>query len=152
MTTPDLGEESVEDKAVSPKACLYTNCGSQSGGSGASANAGREGEVVEEVAGDFLGEEECDKEGEREEAIDEEELDNSEKIKVKQVPKGPGPDELRKHNATHVPFRSWCPKCVSARGHLSPHSGGDDPIDATPMISFDYCFLRRGETKEQYRF
>ena len=25
------------------------------------------------------------------------------------------------HNATHVPFRDWCPICVVSRGRSSPH-------------------------------
>ena len=25
------------------------------------------------------------------------------------------------HNATHVPFRDWCPICVASRGRSSPH-------------------------------
>ena len=25
------------------------------------------------------------------------------------------------HNATHVPFRDWCPFCVASRGRSSPH-------------------------------
>ena len=61
MTTPTKGEESNEEKAVSPKACLYTNCGSQSGGSGARASAGQESEAVKEGAHEILGEDEPEK-------------------------------------------------------------------------------------------
>ena len=77
--------------------------------------------------------------------IDPEDVHDHSVRKMKPVPKSPNADEVRKHVATHVPFRSWCPKCVAARGHQSGHSASQAPIDHTPMVSLDYCFLRRGD-------
>ena len=38
------------------------------------------------------------------------------------VTPGPPTDAVRMaHNATHVPFRDWCPICVVSRGRSSPH-------------------------------
>ena len=65
------------------------------------------------------------------------------KDRMQAVPKGPTAEEMRRHRATHCPYRSWCPKCVAARGHQGPHRASDEPIDDTPQISMDYCFIRR---------
>ena len=62
---------------------------------------------------------------------------------MRQIPKGPTKEEIRRHNATHCPYRSWCPKCVAGRGHQGPHNASEEPLDNTPMVSLDYCFLRR---------
>ena len=35
----------------------------------------------------------------------------------------PSAEDVEPHNATHVPYRNWCPICVMARGK-------EDPIDA----------------------
>ena len=32
----------------------------------------------------------------------------------------PSAEEIRKHNLTHLPFRSWCPICVAARARDDP--------------------------------
>ena len=124
---------------VSPKAILDPNVEIRASGS-------------EQGTGDIEGEEksEVDKEDEYvqdEVPIEELEAETEEQgsCKVKPVPKSPSPDEVRMHNATHIPFRSWCPKCIAGRGHQSGHFSSEAPLDGTPMISVDYCFLRRSE-------
>merc|ERR1711978_680622 len=64
--------------------------------------------------------------------------------KMKRPPRAPSAEEWRMHRATHVPFRSWCPKCVAGRAVRGDHSEAEAPIDETPQGSMDYCFLRRG--------
>ena len=51
-------------------------------------------------------------EGEREEGLD---------ARVACVPCMPTQDEVDIHNATHVPFRSWCPFCVAGKAKANPH-------------------------------
>ena len=67
--------------------------------------------------------------------------------KAKKIPRAPTAEEIRVHKATHCPFRLWCPSCVAARAHRSGHFKSEEPLDDTPMISFDYCFLRRGGSR-----
>ena len=50
-------------------------------------------------------------------------------MRMKVPPKAPTRDELRMHNATHTPFRSWCPKCVAGRAKRGGHSGAEDSWD-----------------------
>ena len=36
-------------------------------------------------------------------------------------PGAPTPKEIEEHNATHLPFRSWCPYCVTGKAQDRPH-------------------------------
>ena len=42
-------------------------------------------------------------------------------IVVAKSPGCPSHDERERHNATHLPYRSWCPICVQARGKEDSH-------------------------------
>ena len=56
------------------------------------------------------------------------------------------------HNATHVPFRDWCPFCVVSRGRSSPHRRVvvNKTADTLPKFQTDYMFIRTvAESKTQ---
>ena len=56
------------------------------------------------------------------------------------------------HNATHVPFRGWCPICVASRGRSSPHRRVvvNKTADTLPKFQTDYMFIRKvAESKTQ---
>ena len=56
------------------------------------------------------------------------------------------------HNATHVPFRDWCPICVASRGRSSPHRRFvvNKTTDTLPKFQTDYMFIRTvAESKTQ---
>ena len=56
------------------------------------------------------------------------------------------------HNATHVPFRDWCPFCVASRGRSSPHRRVvvNKTADTLPKIQADCMFIRTvAESKTQ---
>ena len=48
------------------------------------------------------------------------------------------------HNATHVPFRDWCPFCVVSRRRSSPHRRVvvNKTADTLPKFQTDYMFIR----------
>ena len=51
---------------------------------------------------------------------------------------------LPRHLRTHLPYRSWCPHCVSGRGVSSQHrrrDPGEDQVDVA-TVALDYCSLR----------
>ena len=55
-------------------------------------------------------------------------------------------------NATHVPFRDWCPFCVASRGRSSPHRRVvvNKTADTLPKFQTDYMFTRTvAESKTQ---
>ena len=63
--------------------------------------------------------------------------------RFKREPKDPTSDEIRAHNSSHVPFRSWCPYCVAAAAKASPHKRCEDSRDrSVPGHHVDYWFMR----------
>ena len=42
-------------------------------------------------------------------------------MKLPRNPSDPTPEEREKHNKVHVPHRSWCAICMSARGREDKH-------------------------------
>ena len=60
-------------------------------------------------------------------------------LKVARDPGDPTTKERGDHNATHIPFRSWCPICVKAKGREEAHryGRGKERI-CKASISFDY--------------
>ena len=61
-------------------------------------------------------------------------------VKMRPSPTLPSPKEVAEHDATHCPYRSWCPVCVSASGHEAPHNRRSERDEETgfPVISMDY--------------
>ena len=57
-------------------------------------------------------------------------------------PKAPSAAEVELHNATHLPYRNWCPWCVAGRRNNTPHRElGDKHRRSEPCLHLDYCFL-----------
>ena len=56
-------------------------------------------------------------------------------------PSDPTQDEKERHWSTHLPYRSWCPICVKARGREDKHQAGRRKNDGSelPNISMDYA-------------
>ena len=67
----------------------------------------------------------------------------------------PTRSEFLGHCVTHYPFRAWCRHCLEGRGREFGHdsSRGEKDARATPVISFDYCFISDvGEVRSQSDF
>ena len=59
----------------------------------------------------------------------------------------PSAEDVERHDATHVPYRNWCPTCVAARGKEAPHkrqvgAGLDRRKARLPKVSLDYQELK----------
>ena len=56
------------------------------------------------------------------------------------TPEPPTDPARTAHNATHVPFRYWCPICVASRGRSSPHRRvvANKTADTLPKFQTDY--------------
>ena len=70
-------------------------------------------------------------------------------LKVAREPGDPTTKEREDHNATHIPFRSWCPICVKAKGREEAHRnarGKQRSCKAT--ISFDYKTFGQEEDRD----
>jgi hypothetical protein len=86
--------------------------------------------------------------------LDEEQGDEDEEgqqPKVMRAPKAPTKLEREEHEATHLPFRSWCTHCLRGRGRNKPHQrqAVEADVDAqkVPKISMDYFFMSQEEEK-----
>ena len=58
-------------------------------------------------------------------------------------PGEPSDEERRRHECTHLPYRSWCRYCVQGRMQNPPrqsHIGGAHDV---PEVALDYCFLTK---------
>ena len=63
------------------------------------------------------------------------------KVKVQVGPQRPSTQEVEEHYATHLPYRSWCPVCIKARGQEDPHRRVKKREDGKPVIVMDYKSL-----------
>ena len=63
--------------------------------------------------------------------------------RVKNSPVRQSADAVAKHDATHVPYRSWCPICVAASAREDPHPrrARTETEAGLPVIQFDYDLL-----------
>ena len=53
----------------------------------------------------------------------------------------PTPQEVRDHERTHLPFRSWCKHCVFGRAKNEPHRKVDNEDHRMPKLSWDYFYM-----------
>lgn len=99
-----------------------------------------------------LGEEGAEGVTEETEIVMGEEGENeSEEALEPQIPPNPilpTAQEVEQHNVTHLPFRNWCPHCVSGKARNRPHKKQKDKVHQVPNIVVDYCFLG-GEGDEE---
>ena len=62
---------------------------------------------------------------EQDDAQEEEEIDaeaaEDAPVNIARDPGDPTPAERERHNATHVPYRSWCLVCVKGKGKEESH-------------------------------
>ena len=60
--------------------------------------------------------------------------------RVVRKPGEPTPEERSAHESTHLPFRDWCPHCVSCRATDPTHGLTERADDEPPMVQIDYQF------------
>ena len=60
-----------------------------------------------------------------------------------QQPKCPTPEEIARHELTHIPAATWCEACVKGRGREAPHRDqrGSMLDSVLPVIQCDYGYL-----------
>ena len=49
------------------------------------------------------------------------EAEEAEVPRTRRAPKGPRQKARAEHEATHIPYRDWCRRCVRGRAKNSPH-------------------------------
>ena len=61
------------------------------------------------------------------------------KAKAVEAPKQPTQQEILEHNVTHLPYRSWCPICVQARGKQNSHPQQHSKL---PITQLDFGYIK----------
>ena len=72
--------------------------------------------------------------------------EEEEEARQPQKPRDPGAPtraQWEDHQATHLPFRVWCPQCVAGRMDNPPHRRGREQEASVPEVHMDYAFCRR---------
>ena len=103
---------------------------------------------AEEVMGGTGGEETQGAGSETKETPEEEEEERAEEAVIARPARNPGAPsaaERAAHEATHLPFRIWCPVCVRGRRDNPPRTSVDSGAHEVPEVLLDYCFIRRSE-------
>jgi hypothetical protein len=63
-------------------------------------------------------------------------------VRAVRDPGQPTVAEVAAHELTHLPFRPWCPDCVSGRAADDPHRRvAADVENGVPKVSVDYGFM-----------
>ena len=57
-------------------------------------------------------------------------------------PSQPTAIEVALHWLTHLPYRSWCKWCVSAKRQNAPHHNLPNHSREVPLLVADYCYVR----------
>ena len=79
----------------------------------------------------------------------EKESDEAKTPEVLRDPGAPTPKEVDQHNATHLPFRSWCPHCLSGKAQDQHHKKREEQDEKQiPEIVLDYVFLASADDEE----
>ena len=60
-------------------------------------------------------------------------------------PKKPTREEVARHNINHLPYRNWCPHCVSCRRSNAAHPSKSSAERTLPLFVSDYCFVRKAD-------
>ena len=60
-------------------------------------------------------------------------------IRVRNAPRMPTKEERKTHEATHTPFKDWCPDCVRARTRSTPHRHNKSK-QRVMRVHMDYFF------------
>lgn len=117
-----------------------------------------EAEAVEEFAAQQLAQQleqevadEHPEQGEAEQAL-EQHADPPDPLPVAAgAPDKPTPEEVTRHNLTHVPYAPWCEACVCGSGRENQHRRQDftGTEDLEAIVQMDYTFLSRNAHQEE---
>ena len=87
-----------------------------------------------------------DEEAAREEESEQGHLEEEDKelgqpeVRSSKDPQRPSPEEVKTHNLTHLPYRSWCADCVAGRGQAPAHGKAREDREL-PQVGMDYFYM-----------
>lgn len=79
---------------------------------------------------------------------DEEEPDEARQAKPAHDPRAPTKAEYDRHMLTHLPYRAWCPRCVTGCGRSSQHRRAKEHEagGGVPAVPMDYRYMTETST------
>ena len=69
--------------------------------------------------------------------------------KIMRAPRMPSREEVESHMATHVPFRSWCKRCVRGKSKGNPHHRQKSSARDMPTVVCDYMYMHESQGAEE---
>jgi hypothetical protein len=107
-------------------------------------NAGAAADIVEDGEGDHR----QVAEGDLGQDEDGDPVEEAVVAKPAKDPRAPSQAERDEHEATHLPFRSWCAECVCGRRDNPGHFRRAEEERVVPEVMLDYAFVRRKDETE----
>ena len=81
------------------------------------------------------------------EGQEDEESEEARVVKPAHDPGAPTKAEYDRHMLTHLPYRAWCPWCVTGRGRSAQHRRQrQEGEEGVPMVAMDFCFITEAST------
>eukprot|EP00971_Amphidinium_carterae_P352185 6492468-Amphidinium_carterae.2 len=65
-------------------------------------------------------------------------------------PHQPTTIKIQEHRLNHMPYRSWCPNCVKAKGQPNHHRKG--ALKEQSLIQLDYARLHQINNRQQSQY
>jgi hypothetical protein len=101
-----------------------------------------------DINDDGEGDQRQDGEGDQGQDDDGDPVEEAVVAKPAKDPRAPTQAERDEHEATHLPFRSWCAECVCGRRDNPAHFRRIQEERMVPEIMLDYAFIRRKDEVE----
>ena len=76
-----------------------------------------------------------------------ENMQESEEVIMRETKCRPCQEEVDRHMATHIPYRSWCEFCVSGKSKNIAHKLKKSEEETVPKVSIDYAFMGKSKIK-----
>ena len=74
------------------------------------------------------------------------EVDAERTLEQQRVPPEPSQAEKDIHDLVHIPYKDWCPLCVSFKARQDRHPSRDHATSSNSVVSFDFGYaLRKGD-------
>ena len=75
-------------------------------------------------------------------------MSGGEEARVIRVTDIPSKEVVERHNASHIPWRSWCKACVFGATQNRRHKKLEHEL-GVPVFAIDYMYMKSEEEKEK---
>ena len=110
------------------------------------AEAGEDSDLEAAAVEEFARREEPDERAEEAMDLEEQAAPQPAEPSALSHPASPSPEEVMRHELTHVPYAPWCEACLCGAGRAGQHRRKVDVADGAlkTVVQADYTFFQRG--------